>query len=645
MAVDTAFTLLPELNEVATKLKDDLTLLAAESDRLHRERNVADSSATLTGRKTLFPGWVTLTYLAETVTDLTSGRLIACGMELALKLITNDRKLVAEAHMRELAQGQIDFDINGDEFIKEAYFQTMGLAELLPWFARAKANYFRFRTAFSLHPPPPPPPPTLQERAMAQWKAHAAYPNFKHRAGVLDKTAMSELQVIHACHVGMSSGFTDRPSFMATLWFAGFSGLNFGTIGDIPLRGPDCSEWVICIDIETGLLLRDFSCLAPKLAKANRSEHCIPATFTLATPIPKQVLALLKKRLLNFPTAVTLSDLIPEILHILSTQLLYPTTGDILPTWARWARTVGRYMRRQGIDSLLASLVSGNFGNSGKSKLHYCCVSSEEIWVVCATIYKLLNFGEPVTMPAGLLHFGSAIVPHLDHVAKIDQANLILLEGLRPQGKCSTKSVLQFHKAYVLALAFQICCLLGLREANPLSLRASLDEFIDTSIDVDDKSTPGRPGALPVILIEHLKASIKLYRKHCVAMHQRLKGKPEFADVVQWLDDVVQHRDRYLLCHICDIKLTLVPVSTSMVLANHDIAVDFGRKVLENYLRTEGVMSRDIDRTLRHEVLGQESYSSVTDDSEVAWIHRVSPKLDALALRLFPAPIYGLRRN
>ena len=644
MVVDAAFTLIPDLNDAGKRLKGDLDLLAIECARLYGERNVVESSSTLKGRKTLFPGWVTLTYLAETSTDLATGRLIACGMELALKLITNDRKLVAEEHMRQLVQGQIDFDIDGDEFIKAVYFEKMGLADLLPWFARAKRNYFRFRTAFCLNPPPPPPPPTLKERAVAQWKAHAAYPNFKHRAGVLDKTALSELQIIHATHIGMSTGFTERPAYQATLWFAGFSGLNFSTIADIPFRGRQCSNWVICIDLETGLLLRDFSCLVPSLAKASKSEHCIPSTFVLDTPMPEHVLAFLKKRLLDFPAALTLSDLIPEILHILSTQLLYRSTGDILPTWARLARTVGRYMRRQGIDSLLASLVSGNFGNSGKSKLHYCCVGAEEIWIACSKIYKILKFGEPVTMPAGSLHFGSSIVPRLEQVAKIDLDNLELLEALRPPGKCSAESLFIFHNCYVTALGFRICCLLGLREANPLALLASLDERVDATVDIDDKSTPDRPGALPVILIEHLKTLLKLYRLHCLAIRQRLKNKPEFSDVAQWLGDVVQHRTGYLLCQMCDASQSLLPLSTSMVLPDNEIAVDFGRKIMENYLRTEGAMSRDIDRTLRHEVLGQESYSSVTDDSEVAWIQRVSPKLDALALRLFPNPLFGLRR-
>jgi hypothetical protein len=75
----------------------------------------------------------------------------------------------------------------------------MGLSEILPWFTRAKTNYFKFLSAFCETPPPPPPPPTIHEKAVAQWKAHAAYPNFKQRDGVLDKTYASSQHTLNAC--------------------------------------------------------------------------------------------------------------------------------------------------------------------------------------------------------------------------------------------------------------------------------------------------------------------------------------------------------------------------------------------------------------------------------------------------------------
>jgi hypothetical protein len=60
-------------------------------------------------------------------------------------------------------------------------------------------------------------------------------------------------------------------------------------------------------------------------------------------------------------------------------------------------------------------------------------------------------------------------------------------------------------------------------------------------------------------------------------------------------------------------------------------------------MREMKVMTRDIDRVMRHEVLGQENSTSVADDSEFAWIKRVLPVIETLADKLFTQPLFGLR--
>jgi hypothetical protein len=453
----------------------------------------------------------------------------------------------------------------------------------IPWFKRAKTNYFKFLNAFSATPPPPPPPPTVHERAVAQWRAHAVYTNFKQRAAVLDKSTLSELQIQHTVRRATNARFPDQSGYMAALWFDGFTSLNYGSLADIPLLSIESDGWVICIDMETGLLKRDLSCLAPTMAKPTRTGYCIPTTLLFSTPLPQPVFDFLCARLRDFPNAATLGDLMPELLLIESSQRLYETPSDLPPTWARWARTLGRYMRRNGEDNLIASTMTGNFGNTGKSKLHYCAVSHEELWDACRRVYQLLNFGDPVSMPGGLLHFGSPLVPTHGHVMALDQANLDKLEKVRVSGKCSPEKLIEFHNAYVIALGFRLCCLFALREANPLNISANLEEDFDRSIDIDDKGTPGRPGALPVPMVSHVKQLIRLYRAHCKAMSQRLTGQRGYTHVVKWLDAVVKHQDVQFLCTVSSHTKKAVPVSTATVLTDEDeIARDFGRKILEN---------------------------------------------------------------
>jgi len=301
-------------------------------------------------------------------------------------------------------------------------------------------------------------------------------------------------------------------------------------------------------------------------------------------------------------------------------------------------------MVRQGVDGLLTSVVSGNFGNCGRSKVHYCAVAAHEIWETCKTIYPQLGFGAPVEMPPGLMHFGSSLVPTHEYVSACDCENLKSLEQVRRMGKCSTRELFDFHNQFVKSIAFRICCLLALREANPISITANIYTDVDDSVDVDDKSTPGRRGALPVPLCSEIKELINLYFAHCDAMKSRLATKRGLASVKKWLDAVSVRSDVHLLCTINPQSNSVQAISTHTVLKEYpELARDFGRKLLENHLRLEKLRTRDIDRVLRHENLGQESYSSVNDDSEVAWLERVTPTINKFAKAIFPDALFGLR--
>jgi hypothetical protein len=588
MVVNAAFALVPDRNNRADGMLSELIELDKACQKVYKDRGVADTAEALQGRKTQYTGWTTLASIARGELPVTSARLASCGFELALKLTAIDRKVVADVHMTDLTTGHPEHDLESVALVKGIYFDNMGLAELIPWFKRAKKNYFKFISTFSATPPPPP-PPTVHERAVAQWRAHAVYTNFKQRAAVLDKSTLSELQIQHCVHRATNAKFQERSGFMASLWFDGFAGLNFGSLADIPLSA-ECDGWVICIDMETGLLKRDLSCMAPTMAKPARTGYCIPTTLLFSTPLPQPVFDFLAARLRDFPNAATLGDLMPELLQIESSERLYQTPGDISPTRARWTRTPRRYMRRNGEDNLITSTMTGDFGNTGKSKLHYCAVSHEELWDACRRVYQLLNFGDPVAMPGGLLHFGSPLVSTHDHVMTLDQANLDKLEKVRVTGKCSPEKLIEFHNAYVIALGFRLCCLLALRRANPLDISANLEEDFDRSIDIDDKGSPGRPGALPVPMASHVKQLIRLYRAHCKAMSQRLTGQRGYTHVFKWLDAVVQHQDVQLLCSVSSQTKKAVPVSTATVLTDEDeIARDFGlwvvRRLIDRFFK------------------------------------------------------------
>lgn len=244
-ALEAAFALIPDLNTKGQSLLNDLKSLDTACKQVYAERGVVDAFETMTGRKTLFTGWKTLAFFSSNDLPISSARMATAGMEFALKMISNDRKLVAAVHMQQLGTGHLDYDLTSEELAKGFFFETMGLSEVLPWFTRAKKNFFRMLDAFSTNPPPLPPPPTVHERAIAQWKAHAAYPNYKQRAGVFDKTTASELHYKFndmtvsgqaadgAAHKGLGVGQARLHPFKRTLlWVAhGFELLHHRVAG------------------------------------------------------------------------------------------------------------------------------------------------------------------------------------------------------------------------------------------------------------------------------------------------------------------------------------------------------------------------------------------------------------------------------
>lgn len=642
-SIQAAFATIGELNDKAEELLADLDALVDACSAAYAERGLVDSLETLDRRLTEFRGWSTFAILELNQIPTTNARVVACGMEIGCKLVTQGNPAVAHAFMRDLAKGRIDLDLTVKDFLSQIHFNFLEPDSLPPWYARSKKNYYKFCSFFSKTPPPPPPPPTLEERAAAQWRAHAAYPNFRQRAAVLDKTTLSALQIEHAINLRATEVFSQPGIYKAMFWFAGFTGLNFETLADIPLLTNELSYWRICIDLQRGLLLRDYACLVPDSAEAKSNAYALPASFVVCTPIPVDVLATLLLRHSSFATGLTLGDLVPEMIGVSSRSLLYKTVGDIPPTWARWVRTVGRFARQRGIDNLLTSVVVGNLGNTAKSKYYYCNISHAEIWKVCRDLNVALKFGEPVPMPSALLNFGTGVVPTPEMVRNIDQELAKDMEALRRTGKCSAQEAIQFHNAYTRIVGFRFCCLLALRESGALGLHADMGEERDRTLDIDDKTSAGKAGALPVVFCNALRELAKAYRKHCIALCARLERAGGFESACDWLNSVVASEHVPLLCTISRNR-KCIPLSTTDVLATTvGLAPDFGRKLLENWMRQQGFITRDIDRMLRHEVQGQESYSSVTWHDELAWVGRVQPALDELAQCIFASPLFGFR--
>jgi hypothetical protein len=92
-SLQAAFSLIPDLNQVAQNLLTDVASLDEACKEVYAERGAVDAFDTMFGRKTKYTGWTTLAFLGSHGVPITSGRLAAVGMELGIKLVSRDRKL------------------------------------------------------------------------------------------------------------------------------------------------------------------------------------------------------------------------------------------------------------------------------------------------------------------------------------------------------------------------------------------------------------------------------------------------------------------------------------------------------------------------------------------------------------------------
>lgn len=248
-----------------------------------------------------------------------------------------------------------------------------------------------------------------------------------------------------------------------------------------------------------------------------------------------------------------------------------------------------------------------------------------------------------------LLPFGSRVVPSLEQLSKIDEENLANIEKLRPARRSkNVREHVAFHNAVTRALAFRLMVRFALRAAKLLPFLATLDEKLDNTIDLPEKSSHGHRGGLPAIITTATKNELEAYRRHCDAMRRKLTNLYFKGTALQWLNDVVNFK-RVPLLALIEERGVPTYLSTQLVLDKiyevARVADDFGRKWTENAMRLKHCRTTDIDRAMRHEVEDQKAYNTVSDSSEHTWYVRMNITLDRVHAPIFKKKFSGLRSS
>lgn len=490
-------------------------------------------------------------------------------------------------------------------------------------------------------------PRSIAEQAIGQMMESTTFATSAYRAGARSHLQLSQSQQ-KAVFAEIHSA-TERDELVGTVGtLICVTNFRAALILQLPLgTTSDSTTAPTVIDVPAGLVRMNYAQAIKDAAKVLPGS--IASSYECVKPLPTLLVDRLKTRMARFPDAKCLADLYPaETLPPLQDAI--GRKDDQIPaTWARLRRSTGTALRELGLDGILAGIASGDFRHIPHSKLYYASVAPEEIDNVFRRVYLAVGWSEPTPLPKESIGFGCRVVPMEDNLKRIDKILAQQVHYCAPGKNSGVPTLLRLHNAYVVWAGWRLALLLGLRESSVLPLTAANCTESDTFVLYEDKPVAGRSGMLPVPLCQAARACIKLVLAHCQALHDRLqRAGAHDCGLARACAAICDGRNVPLLFLATSLD-ELQPVGTRDLLdlptGAPRLAPDFGRKAIENLLRSKGLRGTEIDAMLRHSVDGQHYLSAASTSVAPSWAMRVTRAVDELATELLSCACVGLSKG
>jgi len=596
--------------------------LHLQCQELFSEHAVVDPVTLVRRRLSATPAWRLLA-LVGSQGNAGTGFSAAAGILLIRSLIVG--KPMPTGLCKALCTSELEFHA---ELLSWELLQPAEEIEN-PTIRRLAGNYKELltllnRSEFQVHPR------DIHQIARDSWTCRAAYASVHSRSAILDSRCLSSSQMEELKQSKTADVFDSYPVRRAAIYFAAFTGLAPAHLRAIPFAPTvdpgteDCNIW---IDVEQGLLIKNYQILCKDVSKftTGNSES---AGYTFSQPLPSCVHATLNELLNSSAEAKTLGDLVPELSEISNRQTLYPSTAGFAPSWAKLRFGVAPYLRQNGMDSLLAAVFTADFAATLKSKLYYCRITPAEVVTAANQAYHLLGF-EPCISPKLEASFGTDALSTDADLRQVYERLAAQTVAATPSNNSTVEKLLAHHNHLTHLVGFQISLASALRESKVLPITSGHAACVRT-FAVDEKTPADIEGQLEALVPPSMYALLQEYKMHCCELAARLHKKHLITQFTKCLWDI-QNTDCAPLLVLAAPSGSAKLLSTSDILRTATptlLAPDFGRKWAENALRKAGMRSTDIDRVLRHEGRGQESMSSASDGCFRSWTRRAGAILD-----------------
>lgn len=461
------------------------------------------------------------------------------------------------------------------------------------------------------------------------------YANDKQRQSVNDWYTLSSSEFIQIARKLYSEAVDFNEHSIAVI-MSSIVGLPLSLCLQIPILDNYLGDWVVGIEISSGLIKLDLDQIFPGKAKPKvQPELYEHGSSILVKPIPEFLQEVFRQLLNKTIEAKSVESLLQlDILAIKSSAF---NDSKFINSVARFA------MHSCNIDQYEACLIAGDFRSIPASKTYYRQTLRQKIWEASSILYQKIGWGEPASFVDGL-SAGSQMVSKDESIKKVFYGLAKSIESNRPSNRADISTLLAFHDQFCAFNAtFAIFCL-ALRNANPIRILSSdLDPNMEYLL-LDDKHVMGDASKQPIVITSSLSRQMQFWRIHCERLLTRLKQQSyQDKEFIRMLEGIVSQKSSPMF--VMSTKPYLCSVASVAKFWAVPLVENFARHFWESRFPDEGVSSRFSSAQLRHQVAGNLNWGGASDLVLIELVKKISDAQEKVLADLKIHPIHGLARK
>lgn len=420
-------------------------------------------------------------------------------------------------------------------------------------------------------------------------------------------------------------------------------------MSSLPLVSQKAPFVMLGLDIGRGTLVLDLRTLFPgrKVPSPATAILFHASSDFLHIPLPLFIARELRQRLLRCPAAKLLGDLTGWVTVNHTRSLVEGETCKLRSSLSRAYKSTGALAIMAGVDRLAAACITWDFSLIGSARMYYARLTGQDIHTACALLYATMGWGDPALDASQLSAAGSNCTLTDAGVQKIFNELRESCNTSWPGRRSRLDTLLKHHQHYTrYAVALTSFCL-GLREVRFYRLLAGELIHGQKLLTLHDKQGGDRLMAQSVAINSLVREQIQPYLAHARALHRRLVKLNDLKlhPLIESLEKTL--RGEGLLFVTVSDRGAIQAAGSGPIWTNLPETIrvpgNVGRHFWQNSLRAHGLGSRDVDRFMRHRVVGLENNTT----SQIATPRESFNRIERVQLQVLNAlgigVISGLR--